>query len=261
MIQVKNILCDIIDNTYGKHPNTTMYKKFYIEISERNLKSRHGDYHPKYKKICIYNLYRDDAAIIATTIHELAHHVDFINRGTTNHDNEFYSVFKILLYSALDMKIFKIEDFLNANKDAADSNKITKMIEFYHPKETNYKKNITKVVVKNCFDVKNKLKEQNYYYNAINKTWEKEIDNNSINNEISFLKELKVEYEIMDANTITFEKVRYMYIGEGSFEIKEKLKEFGFVFDGKSKSWKKEYNEKEYVKYRTIWPRLQIKIK
>ena len=258
MLQVRNILCDIIDVAYKDNPNIQRYKKFYIEMVNKNRKGKHGDYLLDKHYIHIFNLYRDDAAIIATTIHELAHHVDNINRGTTNHDKEFYEVFKVLLHTALDMNIFQIDDFLNANKDAADSNKIAKMILYYQPKNIGYKENLSKIIVKNCFDIKDKLKENQYKYNSINKTWEKEIDKSNIEQEKKWLNQLNASFDIESASTFGFDKKRYMYISKGAFEIKEELKENGFFFDSKKKVWKKEFNEKDFYLYRKKWNGIAI---
>ena len=254
MLQVRNVLCDILNYAYPKNDKLEKFKKFYVEMSNKNLKSKHGDYTLKTHHIRVFNLYRDDAAIIATTIHELAHHVDYVSRGTTNHDKEFYDVFKILLYAALDMKIFDTKDFLSANKDAADSNKIAKMISYYKPKETNYKKNKQKIIVKNCYDIKDKLSKNDFKFNGVNKTWEKEVDKDNVENELLILSNSSATYEIIDANVISFDKKRYMYVKNGSYEIKDELSKMNFTWDGKRKVWKKEYNKEELMKCKQKWP-------
>lgn len=76
MIQLKNILCDLADYAYRDNPKLEQYKHFYIVVSNENRKSFHGDYNERIHRIRIFNAYRDDAAIIATTIHELTHHID-----------------------------------------------------------------------------------------------------------------------------------------------------------------------------------------
>lgn len=44
MLQVKNILCDLVDYAYDdNNPKRIYIKKFYIEVSEQN-KIFHGDY-------------------------------------------------------------------------------------------------------------------------------------------------------------------------------------------------------------------------
>ena len=81
MFKVKQILSDLIDQTYEGNEKLDAYKRFYVELINEERKSFHGDYHIKTHRIRIFNLYRDEAAIVATTIHEVAHHIDAVNRG------------------------------------------------------------------------------------------------------------------------------------------------------------------------------------
>lgn len=81
MIKIKNILCDVLDYAYPDSDKLGEYKRFYVEMINETRKGFHGDYHGMTHHIRIYNLYRDDASIVVTTLHELAHHVDHVNRG------------------------------------------------------------------------------------------------------------------------------------------------------------------------------------
>jgi len=193
MIKIKNILNDLVDFTYEDSEKLQLYKKFYVELIDKVLKTKHGDYFMPTHRIRIFNLYRNDAAIVATTIHELAHHIDNMNRGTSDHSKEFYVVFKELLYRALDMQLFSKEEFLEANRDASDSNKIAKMISEYLPKETGYKKDLKNIEVTNGFLYKELLKSRGYKWNGINKVWEKEFSYDEIEAEEQFLTEKRTD--------------------------------------------------------------------
>lgn len=146
MLQVKNILCDLVDYAYKDNPKLENYKRFYIEVSEQNRNTVHGYYNERTHHIRIFNMYRDDAAIIATTIHELAHHIDTCNRGRYDHSKEFYTIFEHLLKTALNMGLFNKEQFFASTRDASDSNKIIKMTTFNFAK----KKSVAIFIIQYC---------------------------------------------------------------------------------------------------------------
>lgn len=259
MIQIKNILCDLADYAYRDNPKLEQYKHFYIEVSNENRKSLHGYYNEKTHHIRIFNAYRDDAAIIATTIHELAHHIDTCNRGRSDHSKEFYIVFEHLLKTALDMKLFNKEEFLAATADASDSGKIRNMIKDYEPVSVGYKENISIIRVHNCYDIKNELKERGYHYNSVEKAWETETDDAAA--EERYLKHLKadISYDVSN-NFMSFNRKSYICAGQGSYDIKDYLKDNGFFFDKKIKAWKKEGNSKDLTVYRREYPNVQWSI-
>lgn len=263
MITVKNALNDLVDYAYPHHEKLGEYKKFYVEISKENRKSVHGDYHTKTHHIRIFNLYRADAAIIATTIHELAHHIDYCNRHTTDHQKAFYKVYEHLLKTALDMRLFSRDEFCLAIADASDSNKVRRMIDSYVPQKTDYKKDVSIISVKNAYRFKDNLKSSGYHYNKLDNSWEKETSN--ISSEIDFLNKLsyerdeKIEYEIRD-NLLKFEKKNYILAQDGSYDIKDELKADGFFFSKNQKGWEKEGDEKELREYKQKYPNVSWKM-
>lgn len=263
MITVKNILNDLVDYAYANHEKLDAYKKFYVEISKENRKSVHGDYHMKTHHIRIFNLYRDDAAIIATTIHELAHHVDYCNRRTTDHQKEFYAVYEHLLKSALDMKLFSRDEFVLAVADASDSNKIRKMIDSYVPNDAGYKKDVSVISVKNAYKFKDKLKSNGYHYNKADNSWEKETNNVSAEKEflekLSYERAEEISYEVRE-NLLQFAKKSFLFAGAGSYDIKDELKADGFFFSKKDKGWKKEGTEKQLREYKRRYPNVSWKL-
>lgn len=194
MLNLKQVLNDLVDYTYLGHPKHALFKKFYVECVDKNMKSYHGVYNIRTHHIKVVNLYRDDASIVATTIHELAHHVDNMLRGDTDHSKEFYEAFKTLLYGALDMKLFSKEQFLSATKDASDSNKITKMIADYTAKDVNYKKDMLLITVTGGYEQREQLKARRYFWNNVNKVWEKEIAGSDKEAEERFLSRIGLKY-------------------------------------------------------------------
>lgn len=258
MLKVKLILDDVVSYTYKESSKLDAYKKFYVEIIDKKMNSFHGDYNSATHHIRIFNLYRDDSAIIATTIHELAHHIDNCNRGTTNHDKEFYMVFRELLYTALNMRIFDKVEFHQATKDASDRKKIDKMLAEYEPVPIEYKRDCFIIEVTECYHVKDVLKAAQYSWNKINSTWEKEVPVTKLEEEKQFLSELNVVINVVDATKVSFRKKNYIVAGEGSYDFKEQLKADGFRFDRKFKVWKKEGGRLELEEMKSKYPGVQL---
>lgn len=257
MIKIKNILCDVLDYAYADSDKLEQYKRVYVEMINECRKGFHGDYNGVKHYIRVFNLYRDDASIVATTLHELAHHVDYVNRGSTNHGKEFYEVFECLLHTALNMGLFDKEQFLNATRDASDSNKIAKMIADYIPEDISYKKDVVTIEVRNCYEKKDILKARGgYTWNKVNKTWEKEVTGTELDDEKNFLKNEEFEFCINEHKSLQFTGKTCIIAGKGSYDVKDKLREEGFFYDAKKKCWKKEVDTKslqEYVmKYPTV---------
>ena len=245
MIKMKNILNDLASYVYKGNQKLDKYLRFYVVISRHNMKTWHGRYWPSEHRIEIYNLYRDDAAIVATTVHELAHHIDCCNRGDSDHSKEFYRVYKELLYGALDMKLFSKNEFLEANRDARDSQKVVKMITDYNAQDAGYKKDVQTIHVFNCFQLKEQLKERGYLWNPINKCWEKEVPVEDVSDEQNFLESVHAEYEVNVNNRIAFTKTVALIAGKGSYERREELKAEGFYFKKENNGWKKEFKSVE----------------
>lgn len=103
------MLCRILEDVYRNDELLNNYKKFYIEKG-KNLKTRHGCYNSRTKHIIINNLYRDNSAIMATIIHEPAHHVDNCQWHTSDHSQKFYDIFFPLLRKGLDFGYYSKED-------------------------------------------------------------------------------------------------------------------------------------------------------
>lgn len=157
------------------------------------------------------------------------------------------------------MKLFNKEQFLSATADASDSGKIRNMIKDYEPVSVGYKENISIIRVHNCYDIKNELKERGYHYNSVEKAWETETSD--VVAEERYLKHLKADasYDVSN-NFMSFNRKSYICAGQGSYDIKDYLKDNGFFFDKKLKAWKKEGNSKDLTVYRREYPNVQWSI-
>lgn len=260
MLKMKNILCDVIDNTYGNSEKKELYKKFYIEMINERRKGFHGDYNGLTHRIRIFNLYRDDNSIVATTIHELAHHIDMIDNGATNHGKEFYDRFRQLLYTALNMKLFSKEQFLLATKDASDSNKIAKMLNEWTPQDIGYKKDVVTLELFNCYAQKEKIKAYGgYIWNGVNKVWEKELPVSEVDKEKLFLENNGINYRINTENTLSFNGKKIIFAGKGSYDVKDKLFADGFRYSKNKKGWEKEITTETLKDFSKKYPTVEFK--
>lgn len=259
MFQIKKILNDLIDHTYKDSEKLEDYKRFYVEMSKKDLKSKHGDYCTKTHHIWIFNLYRSNAAITTTTIHELAHHIDFMNRGKTDHGLEFYTEYKKLLYRGLDMHLFSKEEFLSATRDASDSNKVAKMIKEYEPADIGYKSDCRIIAVSGCYLQREQLKEAGYGWNKINRTWEKEITEAEMEKENEFLKGIGLMGQTKDAGAIAMNRKNHIIAGKGAHDFREELKKVGFYFTD-AKKWMKQGDIEELEILRKKFPRVEFKL-
>lgn len=231
MIKLKEILCDIVKNTYGTNCNPQYYK-FYVEISDKNYKSKNGHYEHTTHKIVIFNTYRNDEHIIKTTIHELAHHIDFCNRGTTDHHPPFYEEYTKLLYTSLDMRLFNKENFIDSQIDSSDHFKVCAILEEYEPHYIEYKQDKYIVCVYNSFIYKDYLRNQGYTYNGNLKCWEKEVSNKD--EEIEKLNNLTgVEIKCTRATDLHFNGNIKLLAQGNTYTYREELKKAGFRYSNK----------------------------
>ena len=81
------------------------YKDFALELTEKQYSSRLGCYSPKEKKIEISAITKECRHdVLITFIHELSHHIEFVNTKETGHQKSFYDIHKRLLKTAVDLE-------------------------------------------------------------------------------------------------------------------------------------------------------------
>lgn len=214
--------------------------KLNIESKENKTKHGHWTYHKTNNtfEIHIYNLSRKTQHIISTTIHELAHHVDYCIRQKSGHDKVFYFVLKKLLEKAHELEYINLDGARN-KIDSGDLEKIQKLYGFKYEKRE-IKEDENYIIKVSNFDLKEKLKENKYLYSPTEKQWLKEITPEEINKEKDFLSNLKIEkYEIIKKSENEIESIYYAIIGKGFFDKKELLKKENFNFDNKLGWYKK----------------------
>ena len=203
MYYVKKILVDIVDHAYAGHPNLDRYRRFYVEVvTDKEYKSKNGDYHAKDRHLRIFDQGRSPENIVKTAIHELAHHIDTVNRGHSDHSRVFYQEYIRLLTSAIDMGIFSLEDFLETERDSQDGNKVRRMLRGYKPKASTYKADEVLIAVTDGYDQKDRLKKAGYSWNPSSKAWQKEVGLPQVKEEAAVLNDMGLQYRIDDARQL-----------------------------------------------------------
>ncbi|EDT15821.1 hypothetical protein [Clostridium perfringens] len=240
--RIYKTLCDVIDITY---PDNEKYKKFFLDIQNRELKTSHGDYNISNAHIRIFNLSRPYNSIIVTVIHEVSHHIDFCQRKETDHSRKFYDIYHNLLLGALSLGIINLEDIKNIDDSAAPT-QLTRYfgdIDTWYFKKKVYKEDINIIKVKNSFNIKEILKRRGYHYSKIEQCWYIELSNLELNNETTYLKSLIEEENIQVSSSIDLKiEAIYYVIVLNSYKHRELLKKRGYIFNGygiNKNSWNK----------------------
>jgi hypothetical protein len=128
-----------------------------------------------------------------------------MRRGDSCHDEEFYSIYRRLLYAALDMGLFDRAAYRMSTKDSSDDTKVLKMLERYRPRKTEYKKGMVRIRVRKAFKVREQLRERGYTFNSYDRTWEKEVEGEgAVPEEEGYLRRLGAEFSTEDARRLTF---------------------------------------------------------
>jgi len=242
--EIKQILIDIATDAYGKTPD-----KFEIEIFAQERKTFHGQYNPNKKLIQIYNLSRPTEYVISTTIHELAHHIEFTTYGQTGHSKRFYRILKKLLETAVEKGYVKY----NTIREKTDSVDLAQMEKYYGKIKATYdetkdkNKDYTMMKVKNSYEIKEELKARGFFYNKQERVWQKKILKTDYNAEKEKIEALgNVEIIRMDFDNIQIDACYFIIITGNTYDIKDKLKQNGFFWNGSS--WVKKIQAKDMDK-------------
>ena len=148
---------------------------FRLEVQLKDKLSLNGSYNANTHKIVINNI-ADEGNNIKTLLHEVAHHIDWCVHGKTGHKKEFYDIYAKLLYSALDLDMVDYNQLKNMEKRSSDFAKVQKILENYVPHKSNKRNEVYLVQVLNGYEYKEHLKERNFYWNKVSKTWDTKIE-------------------------------------------------------------------------------------
>lgn len=230
------ILIDIIKETYPDAIfSENRFCKFYLDVISKEMKTIHGRYYPALKKIEIFNLSRPTGHIVATTIHEVAHHIDFCLRHNSDHTKDFYEVMYALLIKAIGMGIISEEDIATAT-DTADGERLEKYfgkLETWQVSAINYKIDMITIKVNKSFPIRDTLKSKGYKYMPQEQSWQKEIALAELDTEKKFLASMTnlSNVEVINANCISIDAIYYICIQFGD-NHKEYLEKNGYYLGG-----------------------------
>jgi hypothetical protein len=271
LFEFGSVLIDICYKNES-YENRTKYKKFKIELIQKEYSSRLGCYNMKSKTIQLSGLgayCRRD--VIITFIHELSHHIEFIKSGTTGHQKTFYDIHTNLLKVAINLDALNIK-YITENKssNAGNKNKLGKMMVGYiasgDKKLSDYMdtkfldalpiiiENHKTIKVKSLPEDKDILKGQQYKWNINELVWEKLTKNvEEYNDEINFLSKNGFHNIKIDKKAYFAKYIKICVTGD-TYTNKEILSSFGYKYrDG---SWLKyvsiSYVNKEVMKLRKI---------
>ena len=272
---LKNHLDEIIRNAYHDDPNVDRYTWFKLNVIDKKLKTKSGDYSTKTHVINVYDIKAKEANNIATLLHEVAHHVDWVQNGKTGHQQPFYDAFRRLMYSALDLNKIAVEDMLSLEHRNVDHNKILKMLNEYRQSDVNIETDDS-LTIRISFDpIIEKLKENGYHYNSLNYSWDKKIERNNESDEHDFLISIGLNDELVtssDSNTLSFQKKsfnkntddkerykknykkdsskKYTVFVKNCYDQKDLLKDRSYRWSSKSKRWYKTVdNDEDEISY------------
>ena len=259
-------VCDIIDYIYKEEKEK--YKKFYIKIIPKEMKSIHGRYKWDRSLIEIFNLSRPYNHTITTVLHEVAHHIDYVNRGITDHKKEFYHVFYRLIIGALELGVISKNDIITETY-SSDKEKLEKYfgsIGNWEIGNVDYKKDIRIIKVSNSYQIKDYLKMNGYSYSKLEQLWFKEIKVGTVTDEINLLKRVIDEkyIKVIDRKDLEIEAIYYIAVFN-SYMYKDILKENGYIYNGygiEKKSWNKKIKASELEREEGVLSKLDgIKFK
>lgn len=247
--RIKRLLNDIIDVAYAPESKEARrrYKSFTIRFLVKENSRSSGVYHCKKHLIEVYNPSLGAHHTAKCCLHELSHHIDYVKNGKTGHQKPFYAEYARLIYASLDMGILEKKDFYD--NWSSDRNKVWKIINEYRPHPVAYKAEETPVIsVYNAYAIKGELKAEEYLWNKIEQTWEKEVDENDIEPAVNKLKELgavsaeekndpKQLYFSIRQPGMTIEAIVYIEAAGKTYEKREQLKNNGFHFNKDKKKW------------------------
>ena len=118
----------------------TKYKNFHIKLEDASYKTRLGRYHMVTHVIELSGMKKQCRKdILITYLHELSHHIETIDSGTTGHGKPFYDIHIKLLKTAIDLEIIQLEDITeNKTSKAGNKNKLAKLMYGYKRKSISY---------------------------------------------------------------------------------------------------------------------------
>jgi len=229
---MSKILRDIAQKTYKNEK----IPPFRLEIHVEERKTFHGDYFCPTSTIRIFNMSRPSDHIISTTIHELAHHVDFSINGSIGHNKRFYEIFRNLMETAIKCGYINYE----VARQKCDSSDIMMMEKYFGPVKASYDeaydthKDERIIRVSKSYNIKDFLSSNGFHYNGVEKLWEKDVNKNDVEDvkKMVLEKSNSVEVNVLNFNNITVDAYYYIIVEKNTYSHKEELSNNGYRYKG-----------------------------
>src|ERR1700722_1252384 len=182
--RIYHMLRTIADETY---PNRI--GRFSLDMLPDEFSSKHGDYDRTTRKIRIMNLGRKVGEILATTIHELAHHCEVCNTGKTGHGKIFYITMRDLMITAMKHGWVLPDDLRGLENGNAPSDKV--FIKKFSADLMNIRPaptcSTSIIKVFDAFAIKDTLKSCGYQWSKLELCWAKEVPAEQVEHETQFV--------------------------------------------------------------------------
>lgn len=258
ILKLRGMQHRVIDQAFSfmSQADRERYKRYFIEI-KGNSKSIGGCYEKEKKKITLKNATSyTPVQVFFISLHELAHHIECIQRGATDHADGFYKIYKVLLYAAFDLEYLNKNDlyWYSENAHLSDGKKIFSYAAKYSKKqEPPLVESKAVISCYNSYLCKDALKGRGYIYNALDKCWIKEISLGEVEAEKNILKSIMPEKDIAVSSRFVdaIRKYREIEVTGDTYSHRDELKERGYKYsDGK---WRKRVidadikNEVEFI--------------
>lgn len=177
--RIKKYLNDIIDHAFADMDvfERNGYKAYQLNIGVREKSSLSGRYTYEGHRIDVFNPSLGARHLSKCCLHELSHHIDYMQNGKSGHQKPFYEIYAKLIYASLDMGILSTQDF--DDHWSSDQNKVRAIVSKYDPHPVAYDTGTFMVMrVYNGYTVRDFLKGENsgYHYNKVEQVWEKELE-------------------------------------------------------------------------------------
>ena len=230
----------IVSELYAYNSKLKEYLSFNLKCESKKLKSKYGDYDLRTATITLFscgNVYPKFLYIVA--VHELAHHIQMINTGASNHGIEFYQIFKELIHISINKNIISTLDVREYGMymDTYDRNKVVKMLDDYI--EKNVKQTISHSVIHitQAGVWQSLLISRNYKWNPLENTWDFICySTERLYKEKEFLRKYFYEKDIYIGD-IKWLPQKVMEVSGDIKKIYYELSSYGFLLQRRDKGW------------------------
>lgn len=254
-LYLKREMTALVEQTYADTPpdDRSLMKNFRIHLTEKTSNML-GDtrYWPdnQISDIEIYGVAEQNPiAVVVILIHQITHHIDYILRGTTAHDREFWSIHKDLLTTAFDMGMIKKDKFETLAKADRVHAKASDLMNNYQENPLAYKQDYHRIAIYNVFHQREALKAHGYWWNSLDRSWEIEVMSSDLEKEGEFLATLEIDSDndvsIGQYEGIVIRHRHFIRVSNVSYESVDTLKRLGYYYQKKGSRvyWEKQFGD------------------